>query len=405
LAGATDIDGILRDAAWRNERIINRFRIGYCLLMGVPSTVFNLATGHGIPVGNWGFLVWLVIALAAEVVLRRSYHPALALGLTTADIVLQEVSLYLFALTLSPESKEFLPALYGIGISGLVMAGMSMARFSVPIAAWSVALSWGLFVFLVTRVRPFDVGYIFEGILYLFFFGLLWLNARRFRELPLRMRERDAFARFLPVPAIERIVKNPASLNLGGEEQDATVLFSDLRGFTTLSAGLPPATVVRLLNEYFKEMVEEVFAHQGTLDKFIGDGLCAVFSPPLSAQEQAQAALRCALGMVKRLEKLNAGWAARGEPQLKLGVGIHCGKLVAGNIGSPRRMEYTHIGDAVNTCSRIEGMTKELGAPVLASQAVVQRAGAMGEVATRELPAVTVRGKSDSLVLCAVTSS
>jgi class 3 adenylate cyclase len=405
LAGTTDIDGILRDAAWRNERIINRFRIGYCLLMGVPSTLFNLAEGHGIPTGNWGFLIWLGIALVTEVVLRRRYHPVLAFGLATADIVLQETSLYLFALTLSPESKEFLPALYGIGVSGLVMAAMSMARFSVPIAAWSVALSWGLFVFLVTRVRPFDVGFIFEGILYLFFLGLLWLNARRFRELPLRMRERDAFARFLPAPAIERIVKNPASLNLGGEEQDATVLFSDLRGFTTLSAGLPPATVVRLLNEYFKEMVEEVFQHQGTLDKFIGDGLCAVFSPPLSAQEQAQSALRCALGMVKRLEKLNAGWAARGEPQLKLGVGIHCGKLVAGNIGSPMRMEYTHIGDAVNTCSRIEGMTKELGAPVLASQAVVQRAGAMGDIATRELPAVTVRGKSDSIVLCAVTSS
>jgi adenylate cyclase len=399
----SDVDQVLRDAAWRNEKVINAFRLGYCLLMGVPAAAYNVAVGRGVLPGNLVFLVWFLVALGAGLWLKRGPAPALAWVLSTLDIAFQETSLYLLVQTLPNGSQEQAQALYSIGLSGLVMAALSLARFSWPLALWSCALAYAGYVALVTHVTAWTNGLFFEGLLFAFFFGLLVLNGKRFREVPLRMRERDAFARFLPAPAIDRIVNNPAALNLGGEEQDATVLFSDLRGFTTLAAGLPPARVVRLLNEYFREMVEEVFANQGTLDKFIGDGLCAVFGPPLSGPAQAQAALRCALGMVKRLERLNATFRARGEPELKLGIGLHCGKLVAGNIGSPRRMEYTHIGDVVNTCSRIEGLTKELKATVLASKPVVERAGPMPELTLRELPPVTVRGKSESLAVYAVS--
>ena len=216
-----------------------------------------------------------------------------------------------------------------------------------------------------------------------------------FTELE-RRQIRAVFGRYVGPAVVNELLRDPAALYLGGRRQEVTVMFADVRGFTAFSAGRPPEEVVARLNEYMTAMARVVFHHGGMLDKYLGDGLMAVFGVPLPRPDHARAALAAAVEMQRAVDELNQTVAARGEPPFTVGLGISSGPVVVGNVGHPERMDYTVIGETVNLASRLEGLNKELGTRVLFSEQTYRLAqgGAAGPLPwpVRRIGAVSVRG-------------
>lgn len=205
--------------------------------------------------------------------------------------------------------------------------------------------------------------------------------------------QKNQLAPYLPREIVARIVDGTHSLALGGEQATGTILFSDIRGFTTMSAALSATDVVRFLNRYLDRMNEIIFRHGGMIDKFIGDAILAVFGIPDQKPGDADRALACARDMVAALDEINAWWVAQGHAPVKIGIGIHRGTVVHGNIGSSSRMEYTVIGDTVNAASRVEGLTKDHGRAIVVTDAVVD-ALAVGAGDVEFLGEQVLRGRS-----------
>jgi adenylate cyclase len=201
---------------------------------------------------------------------------------------------------------------------------------------------------------------------------------------------RSSFERYFAPSLAERIAESPNAATLGGDRRQVAVLFSDLRGFTALSETMRPDAVAALLSEYFTEMVECVFKHGGTLDKFIGDAVMAQWGAPLGAPDDADQALSAALDMQRSLETLNVRWRAEGRPELRAGIGMSYGEVFAGNIGSERRLEFTVIGDVVNTAARLCDVAD--GGEVLISDAM--RAALAQAPRLEERPPLELKGKS-----------
>jgi adenylate cyclase len=214
-------------------------------------------------------------------------------------------------------------------------------------------------------------------------------NAQSHEELALRVVERKALERFLSSSIVERILANPDQIHLGGENQIATILFTDIRSFTPMAEKMEPHQVVELLNEYFTEMTDLIFENGGTLDKYLGDGILAIFGAPIARPDDAARAVKTAVEMQRALVHLNENWQARGQPPLKVGIGVNTGPVTAGNIGSTKRMDYTVIGDAVNLASRL--CAKAAGGQILASESTFN---ALTEgLPARRLEPILVKGK------------
>jgi adenylate cyclase len=190
-------------------------------------------------------------------------------------------------------------------------------------------------------------------------------SAQRLRDAT---RVRENFERYFTPQLAEHIANAPGDVSLGGVRKRVTVLFNDVRGFTEIAESLPPDKMAAQLNEYFAAMVECVFRHNGALDKFIGDSIMAYWGAPVASDDDADRAVRAAMDMQDQLHALNVRWAAAGRPMLHAGIGINLGDAFVGNIGSPRRLEYTLIGDTVNLASRLCGLAR--GGETLVSDAV-----------------------------------
>ncbi|MGC8762109.1 MAG: adenylate/guanylate cyclase domain-containing protein [Acidobacteriota bacterium] len=164
------------------------------------------------------------------------------------------------------------------------------------------------------------------------------------------------FSRYVSPNVARTLLQNPGLVQLGGRRKELSILFSDIRGFTSLSERLPPEQVSALLNEYFTEMTEVLFAHDGTLDKFIGDAILAFFGDPLAMEDHTSRAVSCAVSMQERAALLRERFAAEGKPPLHIGVAVNAGPVVVGNNGSKTNFAYTVIGDTVNLASRLQGL-------------------------------------------------
>ena len=202
---------------------------------------------------------------------------------------------------------------------------------------------------------------------------------------------RGAFQYYLTASVITEMLKDPDKLKLGGDKKDLSVLFSDIRGFTTVSEKLSPEELVHLLNEYLTAMTNIVFKYEGLLDKYMGDAIMAVFGAPLDQPDHALRACRTALGMMEALKTLQKKWTDEGRPVLNIGVGINSGDMVVGNMGSEMRFDYTVMGDSVNLGSRLEGINKEYGTNIVISEYTY--AAVKEKLCCRELDMVRVKGK------------
>ena len=208
-----------------------------------------------------------------------------------------------------------------------------------------------------------------------------------------RDRLRTTLGKYMTEQVVEHLLAG--RLKLGGESLHVTVLFTDIRGFTSLSEHMNAHDVVALLNEYFTEMVAIVMQEGGVVDKYIGDAIMAVFGAPVPKPDDAVRAVRAAVRMRAALAQLNERLVERGKPEIHTGIGIHTGEVVAGNIGSDARMEYTVIGDAVNLASRLESATKELHADVVVSGDTLAQLN--NRFVTREVREITVKGRQQAV--------
>ncbi|HEY3401486.1 MAG TPA: adenylate/guanylate cyclase domain-containing protein [Geothrix sp.] len=212
---------------------------------------------------------------------------------------------------------------------------------------------------------------------------LVGFGGRAGRVAFLRLRERRrlraVFGGYVSPAILSEILDGRLEPGLQGERRSLCVLFSDIRGFTTLSERMEPEAVIALLNRYFQRMAEAIHAHGGTLDKFIGDGIMAFFGAPAPLEQPCRSAFQCARAMLAALDDLNAELAAEAREPLRIGIGLHYGEAALGHVGSASRHEYTAIGDVVNTASRVEGLTKEAGYPLLVTGPVLARLDTPGE--------------------------
>ncbi|KAA3609957.1 MAG: adenylate/guanylate cyclase domain-containing response regulator [Calditrichaeota bacterium] len=203
------------------------------------------------------------------------------------------------------------------------------------------------------------------------------------------------FMRYVPEPVVEKALNSTADSIFDGEQRNVAVLFCDIRGFTPMSEELNPKEVVSFLNDYYSMMTEVIRKSNGTVAQFVGDEVFAAFGAPLATEQNEQNAVFCALEMMRQLEKLNSKYNEKFNREIKMGIGINSGEVVAGNLGSAERMDYSLTGDTVNTGKRIETITKEMPNSVLVSDAIYQKTKELFNF--KEFEPLFVKGKKEKI--------
>ncbi len=300
-------------------------------------------------------------------------------------------------------SNRFMhPASRAATLAAVVAGGIVIGLLATAVPPWwATALTLAMVaLFAWSATRLFAAGYwmnLSQPVLsgsFALFGGVAYQYLVEGRE---KRKMKKLFGQYVSKDVYAQLVSNPALARLGGQRREMTVLFSDIRGFTTVSERGQPEEIVALLNEYFTRMVDIVFRHKGTLDKFVGDMVMALFGAPLDDPDHADHAVEAALEMIEALGQLNADWTAQGRPALDIGIGINTGPMIAGNIGSEAIMSYTVIGDAVNLGSRLESLNKQYGTRIIISDSTRARLARLYRF--RPLGDVVVKGKSQAVAI------
>ncbi len=240
-------------------------------------------------------------------------------------------------------------------------------------------------------------GYVLPLAMPLLMIGLLYLLNMTygfFIEARSKRQITGIFGTYVPKELVEEMAKDPGTYTTKGESRDMTVLFSDVRNFTTISEGLAPTELTAMMNAYLTEMTKTIQADRGTIDKYIGDAIMAFWGAPLRDEKHAEHALHSALEMQRQIKAIGPDFVKRGWPKLEIGVGLNCGMMNVGDMGSTFRRAYTVLGDAVNLASRLEGLTKEYGVGILVSENIVK---SVPSVVYREVDRVRVKGKLEPI--------
>ena len=302
-----------------------------------------------------------------------------------------------------------------------LLQGIPLRRAARPLVPFLAVVAGAGAALAATRLRPLPAfGLVAVGVAgYLaashgaFLWGRHWMTvvpvpmallvtyagtvAKNFTQ---EQREKRRLSRFFSPDVVAEIVRHKDDAKLAASRRRMTVLFSDIRGFTSMSEKMQPEEVVTFLREYLTVMTEAVFKHGGTVDKYIGDAIMALYNVPFEAPDHALRAVRTALEFQERLQPLAERFAGKYGGTLACGVGIHTGDAVVGTIGSEQRLEYTAIGDTINLGSRLEGLTKEFNVPIIMSEATAEEVGS--HFGTRDLGEVTVKGKAIPVKIYAV---
>ncbi len=224
-------------------------------------------------------------------------------------------------------------------------------------------------------------------------------NARLASRIEKEAQTRAQISRLIPPSVVEQVLKGELTIEKGGRVNEITMLFSDIRGFTTMSDGRPPQEVVNTLNEYFEVMVDILFKYAGTLDKFVGDEIIGLFGAPIPLDDAPFKAVSCGLSMLQALEEFNRTRASEGLTAIRIGIGINTGNVITGSIGSTRALQYTAIGDAMNVASRLVNVAAS-GEIIISEDTFRYIAG---RVEAQQLPPVKVKGKAEELKIYRVT--
>ncbi len=294
---------------------------------------------------------------------------------------------------------------FGAEITALLLLGLVLvlllprwgAGWCAIVAVGGIALvclgSWLAFLKLGLLVDPI---YPSLAILLLYLAQSFLLYLRTEAE---RRRVRSAFAHYMSPVMVERLARDPASLKLGGEVREMTILFCDIRGFTSISESLDAESLTRFLNRYLTPMTEIIMSHGGTIDKYIGDAIMAFWNAPVDDSDHAVNAARAALAMIERLKDLNREWREEAErdgrpfKQVSIGIGLNTGSCSVGNMGSDQRFDYSVLGDTVNLASRLEGQSKTYGVPIIVGETTREQ---IEGFACLELDSIRVVGKGQA---------
>ncbi len=293
------------------------------------------------------------------------YMPTIEAGL----LLLVGVVLLRFLPRLSPASAVGLSALLLLSLTIIALLAWARLQWVLPMAA-TLLLVAGLLA------------------LHLFFGYFVERRAKR--------RLATLFGQYVPPELVDEMSRDPEHYTMAGRSAELTVLFADVRSFTTLAESMPPDDLARLMNDYLSEMTDIIRSHRGTLDKYIGDAIVAFWGAPLEDAEHARHAVEAGLAMQRALREVNRRFVARGWPALRIGIGINSGAMVVGDMGSRHRRSYTVLGDAVNLASRIQSLSDRYGAGVIIGEATFR---ALGDWRCRPLGLVAVRGRTAPVAL------